>query len=114
MMTSSKLLVTKIKYSKSLQNQRTDGEIKAIFDFAVNICKYMFKNEIKSSIHQPFITTNHRRETKNYSFQVFAIPCYFYFGPILAPILIQIVYAVHTHRQFNMIGKQSYANDFGS
>ena len=68
MMTCSKLLVTKIKYSKSLQSQRTDGEIKTSFDFAVNICKYVSKNEIKSSIHSPFITTNRRRVTKNYSF----------------------------------------------
>ena len=41
------------------------------------------------------------RVTKNYS-------------PILALILIQIAYAVHTHTQFNMIGKQSYANDCSS
>ena len=68
MMTCSKLLVTKIKYSKSLQSQKTDGEIKTSFDFSVNICKYVSKNEIKSSIHPPFITTNHRRVTKNYSF----------------------------------------------
>ena len=98
MMACSKLLVTKIKYSK----------------FSVNSCKYESKNETKSSIHPPFITTNHMRVTKNYSFQVFAILCYFYYGLILAPILIQIAYAVHTHTQFNMIGKQPYANDCGS
>ena len=58
-------LVTKIKYSKSMQSQRTDGEIKTSFYFTVNICKYVPKNGIKSSIHRPFITTKHRRVTKN-------------------------------------------------
>ena len=58
MMTYSKLLVT------SLQSQRTGGEIKTSHNFAVNICKYVSKNGIKSSIHLPFITTNHRRVTK--------------------------------------------------
>ena len=33
---------------------------------------------------------------------------------MLAPILIQIAYAVHTHTQFKMIGKQSYAHDCSS
>ena len=113
-MTCSMLLVTKIKYSKSLDSQRTDGDIKNSFNFAVNICKYVFKNGIKSSIHPSFITTKHRRVTKNYSFWVFGILCHFYFGPILAPILILITYAVQTHTQFNVIGKQSYANDCSS
>ena len=63
-MTCSKLLVTKIKHSKSLQSQRTDGKIKASFNFAVNICKYVSKNEVKSSIHPPFITTNHSSDKK--------------------------------------------------
>ena len=34
MMTRSKLYVTKIKYSKSLQRQKTKGEIKTCFNFA--------------------------------------------------------------------------------
>ena len=42
-----KLLVTKIKYSKSLQSQRTDGEIKTSFDFSVNICKYVLCPKMK-------------------------------------------------------------------
>ena len=33
-MTCSKLYVTKIKYNKSLQNQRTKGEIKTSFHFS--------------------------------------------------------------------------------
>ena len=33
---------------------------------------------------------------------------------MLVPILIQIVYAVYTHTQIKVIGKQSYANDCGS
>ena len=53
MMTCSKLLVTKIKYSKSLQSQRTDGEIKTSFDFSVNICKYVSKNEINPPSTRP-------------------------------------------------------------
>ena len=61
MMTCSKLLLTKLKYSKYLQSQGTDGEIKASFDFAVNFCKYVSINGIKSSIHTPFITTKNRR-----------------------------------------------------
>ena len=36
------------------------------------------------------------------------------YSPILAPILIQIAYAVNTDTQFNMSGKQSYANDCSS
>ena len=67
-MARSKLLVTKIKYSKSLKSQITDGKIKTNFDFSINICKYVSKNEVKSSMHPSFITTNHRRVTKNYSF----------------------------------------------
>ena len=68
MITCSKLQVTKRKYSKSFQSQRTDGEIKTSFNFAVNICKYVSKNGIKSSIHPPSITTKHRKVTKNDSF----------------------------------------------
>ena len=41
MMTCSKLYVTKIKHSKSLQSQRSKG-----FNFAVNPCKYVTKNII--------------------------------------------------------------------
>ena len=35
MMTCSKLYVSKIKYSESLQSQRTKGERKITFNFAV-------------------------------------------------------------------------------
>ena len=35
-MTCSKLYATKIKYGKSLQSQRTKGEIKTSFNFATN------------------------------------------------------------------------------
>ena len=45
-MTCSKLYVIKIKYSESLQSQRTKGEIKAGFNFAVILCKYVSKNGI--------------------------------------------------------------------
>ena len=40
MMACSKLYATKIKYSKSLQSQRTKGEIKTSFNFTVILCKY--------------------------------------------------------------------------
>ena len=46
MMTCSKLYVTKIKHSKSLQSQRTRGEIKTSFNFPVILCKYLSKNGI--------------------------------------------------------------------
>ena len=39
MTTCSKLYVTKIKYSKNLQSQRTKGAYKASFNFAVIRCK---------------------------------------------------------------------------
>ena len=45
MMTCSKLCSTKIKYSKSLQSQRTNDEIKTSFNFTVILCKYVSKNE---------------------------------------------------------------------
>ena len=50
-MTCSKLHVTKIKYSKSLQSQRTKGEMKTSFNFSVILCIYVSKNGIQSSIH---------------------------------------------------------------
>ena len=45
-MTCSKLYVTKIKYRKSLQSQRTKDEIKTSFNFDVNLCIYVPKNGI--------------------------------------------------------------------
>ena len=45
-MTCSKLFVTKIKYSKSLQRQRTKGELKNSFNVVVIVCIYVFKNGI--------------------------------------------------------------------
>ena len=65
-MTCSKLYVTKIKYSKSLQSQRTKGEIKTSFSFAVILCICVQKRNL--ILHPPpTLTTRHRRETKNYS-----------------------------------------------
>ena len=46
MMTCSKLYVTEIKYGKSLQSQRTEGQINTSFNFAVILCKYVSKNGI--------------------------------------------------------------------
>ena len=43
-MTCSKLFVTKIKYSKSLQSQKTKDEIKTCFNFAAILRNYVFKN----------------------------------------------------------------------
>ena len=45
-MTCSKLFVTKIKYSKSLQRQRSKGELKSGFNLVVIICIYVLKNGI--------------------------------------------------------------------
>ena len=45
-MTCSKVYVTKIKYIKSLQSQRTKYKIKTSFNFAVILGIYVFKNEI--------------------------------------------------------------------
>ena len=42
----SRLQVTKIKYSKSLQSKRTKSEIKTSFNFAVIVCIYVSKNGI--------------------------------------------------------------------
>ena len=46
MMTCSKLYATKIKYNKSWQIQRTKGEIKTSFNFAVILCKHVSKKAI--------------------------------------------------------------------
>ena len=43
MMTCSKLHVTKIKHSRSLQSQITKSEIKTSFNFTVILCKYVSK-----------------------------------------------------------------------
>ena len=45
-MTCSKLYVTEIKDSKSLQSQIIKGEIKTRFNFAVILCIYVSKNGI--------------------------------------------------------------------
>ena len=45
MMTYSKLCVTKIKYSKSLQSQKTKGEMKTNFNFAVSFVNMCAKTE---------------------------------------------------------------------
>ena len=63
MMTCSKLYVTKIKYSKSWQSQRTKGEIKTSFNFTVIICKYVSKSE---NVHPAPLKTRHKRVTINY------------------------------------------------
>ena len=55
-------------------------ELKNSFNFSVNICKYVSKNGIKSTIYF-FITTKQAQESdKKYSFEVFAVLCHFYFG----------------------------------
>ena len=38
--------ITKMMYSKSLQSQRTKGEIKNSFNFAIILCRYLSKNGI--------------------------------------------------------------------
>ena len=67
-MTCSKLYVTKIKYSKSLQSQRTKGKIKTSFYFAV-ILLYIFVQKRHLILHPPpSLTTRHRRATKKLQF----------------------------------------------
>ena len=43
LMTCSKLFVTKAKYNKGLQSQRTKGQINTSFDFTVILWKYVSK-----------------------------------------------------------------------
>ena len=45
MMACSKLYVTKLKCSKSLQSQRTKDEIKTSFNFTVILCKYVSRKQ---------------------------------------------------------------------
>ena len=74
MMTCSKLYVTKIKYSKSLQRQKTKGEKKNSFNFAVILANKCPKTEFNP--HPPYpLRTRHRRVTKYYSCCV--ILCHF-------------------------------------
>ena len=65
-MTCSKLYVTKIKYSKSLQSQRTKGK--------------------------PSLTTRHKRiidlQITDYRYLLFFAICIAVYSPILAPVLI--------------------------
>ena len=58
-----KVMVTKIKYSKSLQSKSTKGEIKTSFNFAVILCIYV--NFVLYL--PPSFTTRHMRVPKNYS-----------------------------------------------
>ena len=80
-MACSKLYVTKIKYSKSLQSQRTKGEIKTSFNFNVIICMYVSKSGIYSSIHPPLLITVYMYLLLFFIFIVV-------YSPILGPILI--------------------------
>ena len=113
-MTCSKLYITKIKHIVRLRSQRTKGEVKTSFNFAVILCKYLSINGILSSIHLPYpVTTRHRVVTKNYSLKDLTYFVIFtsVYSPLLVPILSQTVHVVNTHTQFKMIGKQSYEND---
>ena len=62
------------------------------------------------------LTTRHTRVTKKIVFRylLFVVIFIVVYGPTLAPILIYLAYAVHTHTQFKMNGKQSYENDCSS
>ena len=97
-----------------MQSQRTKDKIKTSFDFTAIICKYVSKNGIRFSIHPLFITTKYKRVIKISVFRYlpFFVIFVLVYSPVLAPILIQIAYAVHTHTQFNMIRQQSYANEW--
>ena len=62
------------------------------------------------------LTTRHTRVTKKIVFRylLFVVIFIVVYSPTLAPILIYLAYAVHTHTQFKMNGKQSYENDCSS
>ena len=62
------------------------------------------------------LRTSHVRVTKNtvYRYLLFVVIFIVVYSPTLAPILIYLAYAVHTHTQFKMNGKQSYENDCSS
>ena len=81
MITYSKLYATKIKYSKSLQSQRTKSEIKANFSFTVILCKYVPKKR-NLILQSPALTTKYRRVTiavyRHFSFFLIFIVAYVY------------------------------------
>ena len=60
------LHLTKIKYNKSLQSQRTKSETKTSFNFTVFFCIYVSKMEFNNPSTLS-IRTSHGRVTKNYS-----------------------------------------------
>ena len=81
MITYSKLYATKIKYSKSLQSQRTKSEIKTNFSFTVILCKYVPKKR-NLILQSPALTTKYRRVTiavyRHFSFFLIFIVAYVY------------------------------------
>ena len=81
MITHSKLYATKIKYSKSLQSQRTKSEIKTNFSFTVILCKYVPKKR-NLILQSPALTTKYRRVTiavyRHFSFFLIFIVAYVY------------------------------------
>ena len=81
MITYSNLYATKIKYSKSLQSQRTKSEIKTNFSFTVILCKHVPKKR-NLILQSPALTTRYRRVTiavyRYFSFFLIFIVAYVY------------------------------------
>ena len=96
MITYSKLYATKIKYSKSLQSQRTKSEIKTNFSFTVILCKYVPKKR-NLILQSPALTTKYRRVTiavyRHFSFFLIFIVAYVY---------IYIYIYIYTHIYINV------------
>ena len=118
-MTCSKLYVTKIKFSKSLQSQRNKDEIKTSFNFTVILCKYVSKKW--NLILHPTLSYNQAQESNNklqfigiFHSLSFLLLFIYVHSLILAPVLIQVAHAIHKHMQFKMIGKQLHGNDCSS
>ena len=91
MITYSNLYATKIKYSKSLQSQRTKSEIKTNFSFTVILCKHVPKKR-NLILQSPALTTRYRRVTiavyRHFSFFLIFIVAYVY---------IHIYIYIYTH-----------------
>ena len=93
MITYSNLYATKIKYSKSLQSQRTKSEITTNFSFTVILCKHVPKKR-NLILQSPALTTRYRRVTiavyRHFSFFLIFIVAYVY-------IHIYIYIYIYTH-----------------
>ena len=98
MITYSKLYATKIKYSKSLQSQRTKSEIKTNFSFTVILCKYVPKKR-NLILQSPALTTKYRRVTiavyRHFSFFLIFIVAYVYIYIYIYTYIYKCIYILY-------------------